>query len=91
MDWLRNFLGGVAEGTKEPRGDICLTALTDNFGFLVGRYYVQKAFKGESKEFAEEIIEAVVGAFKARLPELEWLDPETRRLAEEKVRRCMPS
>lgn len=44
------------------------------------------AFSGDSKAYAEEIIEAVVDAFYKRLPQLDWLDPETRRYAQEKVR-----
>lgn len=49
------------------------------------RYYVEKAFKGDSKEYAEDIIVATIQAFKDRLPELDWLDPETRKKAEEKA------
>lgn len=37
VDWLGNFLGGVAEGTKEPRGDVCLATLLENYGFLIGK------------------------------------------------------
>ncbi|ORY60370.1 hypothetical protein BCR35DRAFT_355234 [Leucosporidium creatinivorum] len=85
ISWLNNFLGGVPEGTKEPRSDVCLASLQENFGFLIGRYYVQKAFAGDSKEYAEDIIVATIQAFKDRLPELDWLDAETRKLAEEKA------
>ena len=46
FDWLSNFLAGVEEGVKPARGDVCLEALLENYGFLIGRYYVQQAFTG---------------------------------------------
>ncbi|KAK4051442.1 hypothetical protein OIV83_002926 [Microbotryomycetes sp. JL201] len=85
IDWLNNFLGGIAEGTKKPRRDICVQSMLDNFGFMIGRPYVQQAFAGDSKAYAEEIIVATIQAFKDRLPELTWLDNHTRKLAEEKA------
>ncbi|SCZ89621.1 BZ3500_MvSof-1268-A1-R1_Chr9g10493 [Microbotryum saponariae] len=85
INWLSNYLGGIAEGTSSPRGDICLASLLENYGFLIGRYYAQKAFAGDSKEYAEDIIVATIQAFKDRLPELDWLDETTRKRAEEKA------
>lgn len=87
IDWLNNYLGGVAEGTKKPRRDTCVKSMLDNYGFMVGRYYVQKAFAGDSKDYAEDIIKATIAAFKERLPELDWLDDKTRAYAKKKVRR----
>ena len=40
---------------------------------------------GESKAYAEDIIEATIQAFQDRLPELIWLDEATRHKAQEKV------
>ncbi|SCV69812.1 BQ2448_1206 [Microbotryum intermedium] len=85
INWLSNYLGGIAEGTSSPRGDVCLASLLENYGFLIGRYYAQRAFAGESKEYAEDIIVATIQAFKDRLPELDWLDETTRKRAEEKA------
>ncbi|KAI5481088.1 endothelin-converting enzyme, metalloendopeptidase [Pseudohyphozyma bogoriensis] len=82
---LDNFIGGIPEGVSLPRADVCLQSLLDNYGFLVGRYFVQIAFAGDSKAYAEEVIVATIEAFKDRLPELDWLDEETRKAAEEKA------
>lgn len=79
-------MGGIPEGVKPSRSDICYQSLLNNYGFLIGRYYVQKSFAGDSKDYAEEVIVATIEAFKNRLPELEWLDKVTRERAEEKVR-----
>ncbi|KAK4700963.1 hypothetical protein P7C70_g5275, partial [Phenoliferia sp. Uapishka_3] len=85
IEWLNNFLGGIKEGVKPARGDVCLASLLENYGFLIGRYYVQKAFAGDSKDIAEGIIVATIQAFRDRLPELEWLDDKTRDYADEKA------
>lgn len=82
---LSNYLSGIEEGVRAKREDVCLQALLDNYGFMVGRYFVQEAFTGASKDYAETIIKSTVQAFKDRLPELDWLDPESRRAAEEKA------
>lgn len=82
---LGNHLGGISEGVRKPRSDTCIEALSDSLGNMLGRYYVQQAFSGDSKEYATEIIEATIGAFKQRLPELDWLDAKTRQAALEKA------
>ncbi|GAA6019798.1 hypothetical protein JCM10207_003699 [Rhodosporidiobolus poonsookiae] len=85
VDRLSNFLLGVAPDERKPRDEICLQSALDNYGFLVGRYYAQRAFPGESKAYAEEIIHAIIDAFGSRLPSRSWLDAETRKKAQEKV------
>ncbi|GAA6014145.1 hypothetical protein JCM11491_004119 [Sporobolomyces phaffii] len=85
LDGWSNRLVGLPEDAKRPRKEYCLNQVTENYGFLVGRYFVQRAFPGQSKEYAEEVIEAVIQAFRDRLPGLSWLDDETREKAREKV------
>lgn len=85
IDLLRNSLTGISPDSHPPRADTCLALLNENYGFLVGRYFVQKAFPGRSKEYAEEVIKAIIQAFRDRLPGRTWLDKETSKKAEEKV------
>jgi len=85
VDALANFLTGVPAGVRKPRSDTCLASLSSALGFSAGRFFVREAFPGESKDKAEEIIHAILGAFKDRLPELEWLDDATRSKAAEKA------
>ncbi|BGP17139.1 hypothetical protein JCM10213_005237 [Rhodosporidiobolus nylandii] len=80
-----NHLSGVPAGESRPRPEICLDAALSSLGFLIGRPFVEEAFPGESKEYAEGIIWAIIGAFKERLPGRTWLDEETREKAREKV------
>ena len=46
FEWLDNYLGGVEQGVSTPRADVCLASLLENYGFLIGRYYIQRAFTG---------------------------------------------
>lgn len=54
-------------------------------GFALGAMFVRAVFHGESKPQAENMIEEVKGAFKDNLPNLEWMDEETRNAARRKV------
>lgn len=54
-------------------------------GFSLGAMFVKSVFKGESKEMARLMIEEIKDAFKDNLPNLKWMDAETRKLAKEKV------
>lgn len=82
---LSNYLSGIEEGVRGRREEVCLQNLLDNYGFMVGRFFVQQAFSEQGKVYAETIIKSVVQAFKDRLPELDWLDPVSRKAAEEKA------
>ncbi|GAA5935913.1 CCR4-NOT core ubiquitin-protein ligase subunit MOT2 [Sporobolomyces koalae] len=85
VEALSNRLVGLDPDAKKPRKNYCLDQVVENYGFLVGRYFVERAFPGESKKYAEEVIEAVIQAFRDRLPGLSWLDEATRDKAREKV------
>ena len=85
VEGMSNYLTGIPEGVRKPRSDTCLSSLSSALGFSAGRFFVREAFPGESKQRAEEVIHAVLGAFKDRLPELEWLDEATRKKAAEKA------
>lgn len=78
-------LSGVPSDVKPRRSDICLSSLLNNYGFLAGRYFVLQAFDAESKHYAQEVFDAIVGAFRERLPQLDWLDEKTRVAADNKV------
>lgn len=47
--------------------------------------FVREVFHGDSKPQAEEMINEIRTAFKENLRKLNWMDKETRSLAEEKA------
>ncbi|EPQ28571.1 uncharacterized protein PFL1_03875 [Pseudozyma flocculosa PF-1] len=82
---LSRYLRGVDADAKEDRDKVCLQDLDEALGFMSGRFFVQKAFGGDSRDRVEAIIRSVIAAFKSRLPDLDWLDDKTRAKAEEKA------
>lgn len=84
-DALAHRAKGVAPDAKEDRDTVCLSALDESLGFLAGRYFVRAAFPQTARDSVTSIIDSIISAFKARLPELDWLDAETRKAAEVKA------
>lgn len=85
IDALDRRSKGVEDDVKEDRSTICFAATNDALGYLSGHFYVQEAFSIRARNIATSIIDSIIGAFKSRLPELDWLDPKTRRKAEVKA------
>ncbi len=54
-------------------------------GFALGAMFVRSVFHGDSKQMGQTMIEEVRDAFKNNLPNLKWMDDQTRELAKEKA------
>lgn len=80
---LRKALIG-SDGGEEP-WRYCVADTNNAIGFAIGAMFVREVFHGEAKPQAEDMINSVRTAFKENLPNLDWMDAETRRLAEEKA------
>ncbi|GDX79644.1 peptidase M13 [Deltaproteobacteria bacterium] len=68
----------------EPRWKRCIAHTNTAVGEVAGRYYVEKAFPGDSKEVAKGMLGDIQAAFVAGLPSLAWMDDTTRERAKEK-------
>lgn len=68
----------------------CVTDTNGFMGFALGAMFVKSVFRGESKPVAEAMIEQIRKAFEDNLPNLRWMDTETRKLAKEKVKQTNP-
>ncbi|XP_078035136.1 M13 family metallopeptidase neprilysin 3 isoform X3 [Augochlora pura] len=80
---LRKALIG-SEG-REEQWRYCVSDTSNAMGFAIGAMFVREVFHGKSKPMAEEMIEQVRKAFTKNLKNLDWMDAETRRAAEEKA------
>lgn len=81
------FYGKTLRGQKEleARWKRCTSATNRAFAHPLGKLYVERAFAGESKAIALDLISRIEAAFEANLPELAWMDDVTRTRAIEKV------
>jgi predicted metalloendopeptidase len=82
FEFYGKALGGQEE--IEPRWKRCVDATEAALGEAVGKLYVDKAFAGESKKVALEMIHDIENAFEKSLPSLAWMDDATRQRAVEK-------
>lgn len=80
---LRKALIG-SDGGEEP-WRYCVSDTNNAIGFAIGAMFVREVFHGEAKPQAEDMINAVRTAFKENLKNLQWMDAETRQLAEDKA------
>ncbi|XP_057322411.1 endothelin-converting enzyme homolog [Microplitis mediator] len=80
---LRKALIG-SEG-REEQWRYCVSDANNVMGFAIGAMFVRQVFHGKSKPKAEEMIASIREAFVKNFKNLNWMDSETRKLAEEKA------
>jgi putative endopeptidase len=87
-----DFYGKTLRGAKEmrPRWKRVLGSLEDSMGLAVGEQYVKQYFPPEAKQRADELVQNLRVALKARLEHLDWMSPETKKLALEKWASFVP-
>ncbi len=76
FDFFRKHLTGTKE--QHPRWRRCVQATDSAIGEALGQEYVKLAFKPESKERMNELIDNLFAAFRQRLDNLEWMSDETK-------------
>jgi endothelin-converting enzyme len=54
-------------------------------GWILSRFFVEKAFSAEAKAFGDQIVSDIKGQFIERLKVTEWMDQEVIDLAIDKV------
>ena len=68
-----------------PRWKRCIRAIDADLGDALGKVYVEERFPPEAKERALALVRNIEAAMEERIAGLEWMGPETRRLALEKL------
>ncbi|WP_076416743.1 M13 family metallopeptidase [Shewanella sp. UCD-KL12] len=76
-------LMGIEE--QKPRWKKAVDASDQVIGELVGKEYVKQYFKPEAKERMEGLIQDLIKGFEVSINELEWMTPETKVAAQEKL------
>ena len=81
------FYGKAISGTTEQRErwKRGVSAVNGALGEAVGQVYVDQHFPADSKVQMEQLVTNLKTAFSARLDTLEWMSPETREQAHEKL------
>ena len=80
------FFGKTMQGQKDDvdRGKRVLRSLNQSIGMALGEMYVKVVFPAESKARMQALINNLSKALKARIENLAWMSPETKKKALEK-------
>ena len=81
------FYGTQLSGTpkQQDRWKRAVGSTNGALGDAVGKIYVDKYFPASSKAQVEDMVKNIVAAFDERLAALDWMTPETKAKAREKV------
>ena len=82
-----HFYATVLQGqpNQRPRWKRCSTAVDGALGEALGQVYVQQYFAGDSKEKMLVMVHDIEAAMDKDLDTLEWMSPETRVRAKQKL------
>ena len=82
-EFRSKFLNGALE--QRPRWKRAVTASEGAMGEAIGRTYVKEYFPPESKAKMEKLVADLRAAMANRIDNLEWMGPETKKKATEKL------
>ena len=72
---------------NRPRWKRALALVEQSMGEALGRAYVARYFPPASKARMDELVQNLLATYKADIDTLEWMGPQTRRKAQEKLAR----
>jgi predicted metalloendopeptidase len=81
-------LSGVTE--QEPRWKRGIDTVEGAIGEGLGKLYVAKYFPAERKARMDELVKNVLAAYKQSIDSLDWMSPETKQQAQEKLAKFTP-
>ncbi|MGY3232141.1 putative endopeptidase [Luteibacter sp. HA06] len=88
FDFYGKTLAGQPQ--QKPRWKRVLGAVNSSMGEALGQLYVAKVFKPEAKQRANELVDNVRNALKARIENLDWMSAETKEKAIQKWNTFLP-
>ncbi len=84
FDFYSKYLRGVSE--MQPRWKRCVRYVDGDLGEALGKIFVDKTFSPETKARALAMTQQIEKAMEAEIQKLDWMGPETKRQALEKLR-----
>ncbi|MCX6550898.1 MAG: M13 family metallopeptidase, partial [Acidobacteria bacterium] len=92
VDARFQFYGKTLRGTPEnqPRWKRAVNAINGNLGEMVGKLYVARYFPPEAKARMERLVENLRLAYRDGIDRLEWMSPETKKQAQQKLAAFRP-
>ncbi|KAG0337101.1 hypothetical protein BG000_005831 [Podila horticola] len=82
---LYAVLSGISAGVVPDRWKTCVGFVNTNLGDMAGQYFVEQAFKGNSRDVVNSLIDSLRATYTKGFPELDWLDTYTKKGANDKM------
>jgi len=93
---FKNELQGKDPKSKPERWRICVNHIDNaedqpnsGLGWILSRFFVEKAFSTKAKEFGDQIVTDIKNVFIEKLKTIDWMDEETTKLAIDKVHKIV--
>lgn len=80
-----NVLAGKDPDSAPERWRTCVSHVDNGLGWILSRFFVEKAFSAEAKDFGDTIITDIKTEFAKKLNAADWMDDDTTKKAVEKV------
>ena len=87
-DFVDKYLAGRAEPL--PRWKYCVNRTDEMLGDALGKAYTDKVFPAAAKAKMQEMVRNILAALKDSINGLEWMSPETKQKALEKLAAVHP-
>lgn len=77
------FYGKILSGSQRPpeREKAAIAATNGALGQAVGQLYTQRYFPPEAKVKAQDMVKDLLAAYRARIPKIAWMSPQTKEKA----------
>ncbi|KAK3318734.1 hypothetical protein B0H66DRAFT_248726 [Apodospora peruviana] len=80
-----NELAGKDPESEPERWRTCVGHVDDGLGWILSRFFVEKAFSADAKVFGDQIVSDIKTEFIKKLKATDWMDDETTGKAIDKV------
>ncbi|KIW04230.1 uncharacterized protein PV09_04536 [Verruconis gallopava] len=80
-----NELQGRDPDSAPERWRTCVRHVDDGLGWILSRFFVEKAFSAKAKEFGDQIVTDIKNEFIKKLRATKWMEKKVQNLAIDKV------
>ena len=81
-----NELQGRDPDSEPERWRTCVAHVDNSVGWILSRFFVEKAFSAKAKVFGDQIVTDIKTEFSKKLKNTKWMEPKVIKLALMKVR-----
>ncbi|KAF2103346.1 peptidase family M13 [Rhizodiscina lignyota] len=82
---FKNELAGKDPDSAPERWRTCVNHVDDGVGWILSRFFVEKAFSAKAKDFGDRIVSDIKGQFAKKLKATKWMEEDVIAKAIDKV------